>query len=147
MITKKDLENYVFLEKRIQSTKKKIEHYKSRQPIAIHGKVTGSSANFPYIERGFTVGGGGFYGTMNEEKRLEKIKQLEIELDEQLKELEEKRLDIEEFIVHIDDPSTQLIFSYVFVDGMSHDEAGERLGYERSTVTKRISKYMSTIPQ
>lgn len=147
MIIKKDLENYIYLDKCIKETKKKIAYYESKRPYAIHGKVRGSSAVFPYVERGFTVGGGGFNGTMNENKRRQKIQELQFKLCRQLREFEDKKLEIEELILMIDDPVTKLIFSYAYIDGLNQIEIAEKLHIEQSTISKRITRFLATIHQ
>ncbi len=143
MITKKDLENYIYLDKCIKETKKKIAYYESKRPYAIHGKVRGSSAVFPYVERGFTVSGGGFSaGSMTDEKRRQKIQELKFKLHLELREYEDKKLEIEEFLIKLDNLDAKLLFSYVFIDGLSQEEAGELMGMEQSGISKKLSRYI-----
>jgi len=144
MITKKDLENYIALDKCIKATKKKIEYYENKCPYAIHGKVSGSSSQFPYIERTYAVDGGGFKsGGMTEEKRRQRIQNLQFKLRKQLRDYEDKRLEIEEFIADIKDPKAKLLFTYLYVDGMSQEEAGELFEMEQSSVSRKINRYIN----
>jgi hypothetical protein len=143
MITRKDLESYRLLIKEIDSTKKKIAYYKKKFPYAVHGKVSGSSSQYPFTPRTFTVSGGGYIsGGMSEEKLNQKIHDLVYKLSGLLKQYEEKRLEIEEFLLAMENPEAKLLFSYVFVDGMSQEEAGELIGLEQSGVSKKITKYI-----
>jgi len=35
-----------------------------------------------------------------------------------------------------------LLFNYIYVEGMSQEEAGELIGLEQSGVSKKINKYL-----
>lgn len=143
MITKKDLENFTLLDKCIKSTRKQISEYEKKRPYAIHGKVSGSSSQFPYVERSFTVAGGGFTaGGMSEEKRRQRIQDLQFKLQKQLRDYEDKKIEIQEFISDIEEPDVKLLFTYLFVDGMSQGEAGELLHMEQSGISKKLSRYL-----
>jgi hypothetical protein len=143
MITKKDLENFTLLDKSIESTRKQIKYYEKKSPYAIHGKVSGSSSQFPYTERTFTIAGGGYTsGGMSEKKRKQRIQNLRFKLQNQLKDYEDKKLEIQEFISDIEEPDAKLLFTYLFVDGLSQGQAGEILHMEQSGISKKLSRYL-----
>lgn len=142
MITKEYLTNYIYLGECINETKKKIEYYKQLVPNIEHDRVYGSSAEFPYIKRGFNIEG---YNGVQEDKRFQKIRTLYNKLTKQCKELEEKKLEIELFIQDIPDISTRLMFSYLYIDGMTQEDVAKKLGIEQCTVSKRISRYLDGI--
>lgn len=143
MITKQDLKDFTLLKKNIDDTKRKIEYYKKKCPRAAHGKVSGSSPVYPYIKQTFVVAGGGYSeGGMSEESRKQRIHDLMYKLQKQLQEYEDKRLEIEEFLLSMENPEAKLLFSYIFVDGMSQEEAGELIGMEQSGVSKKLTKYI-----
>lgn len=143
MITRKDLEDYILIKKHIQETKRKIAYYSKKYPYAIHGKVKGSSPDYPYIERNYMVDGGGFSsGGMNNEKIRQRIKNLTYKLQDDLREYESKRVEIEEFLLGIDNLEAHLLFTYIFVDGRSQEEAGEMMNMEQSCVSKKLKKYI-----
>lgn len=143
MITKKDLENYIKLGKCIVENRKKLAHYSSKYPYAIHGRVNGSSSQYPYVKRTFTVDGGGFYsGGMNEEKRLQKIIELQEKIKSELQEYEDKKLEIEEFLLTLDDLDAKLLFTHIYVNGLSQEETGELIGLEQSGVSKKLGRYI-----
>jgi hypothetical protein len=143
MITKKDLENFILLDKCIKSTRKQIREYEKKGPYAIHGKVSGSSSQFPYVERSFSVSGGGYTaGGMSESKRRQRVQDLQYKLRNQLQDYEDKRLEIQEFISDIEEPDAKLLFTYLFVDGMSQGEAGELLHMEQSGISKKLTRYL-----
>lgn len=142
MITKKDLEEYRLLQKSIDATKKKIDYYKKKYPRAVHGKVKGSSREFPYIEQSFTISGGYEARGMSQEKLNQRIQELVLKLQSDLAKYESKKIEIEEFLANIDDLHVKLLFNYVYVDGMSQEEAGELIGLEQSGVSKKLSSYI-----
>lgn len=151
MITKQDLKNFILLDKCINATKRQITYYEKSCPYAIHGKVSGSSSEYPYIRRSFTVAGGGYSaGGLTEEKRRQRIQDLHYKLRKQLKDYQDKRLEINEFIADIDDPDVKLLFTYVYIDGYSQEKTGELLGMEQSAVSKKLDRcikaYISTVP-
>ena len=133
----------MLLQKAIAATKKKIARYKKKYPNAMHGKVRGSSSQYPYIEQNFTVCGGGYEPSgMKQEKINQRIQDLTYNLQSELAQYERKKLEIEEFLSSIDDLSVKLLFNYVYVDGMSQEEAGELVGLEQSGVSKKLSGYI-----
>lgn len=142
MITKKDLEEYRLLQKSIDATKKKIDYYKKKYPRAVHGKVKGSSSEFPYIEQNFTVSGGYEARGMSQEKLNQRIQELVLKLQSDLAKYENKKIEIEEFLASIEDLHVKLLFNYVYVDGLSQEEAGALVGLEQSGVSKRLSAYI-----
>ena len=142
MITKKDLENYAYLDKCIKETKKKIEFYESNPPKVEYGKVRGSSRCYPYTERSFTVSG---YNGMGEDRWRERIRLLKEKLAIQMQEMEDLKLEIEFYILDISDLTTKLIFSYAYIDGLSQEEIAEKLYLEQSTISKRISRHLKTL--
>jgi len=142
MMTKKQLAEYTYLEQAIERTKKSIEYLENNPPQKQYGKVYGSSKEFPYLTRSFNISG---YNGPEADKWLKKKNELRIKLENQLRELEKLRLEIEEFIQDIPDLSTKLIFTYIYIDGMTQEEVAKKLHMEQSTISKRISKYLETV--
>jgi len=142
MITKEHLSNYAYLEQCINETKKKIEYYKDHPPVVEYGKVYGSSNEFPYTLRSFSISG---YNGPSEDKWRERIRKLHEKLVNQVIELEKLKLEIEEFIHDIPDLSTRLIFTYIFIDGMTQDEVARKMHLEQCTISKRITRYLDSV--
>lgn len=142
MITRELLAQYTYIEQAIESIKKKIKHYEDNPPAVEYGKVYGSSAEFPYTLRSFTISG---YNGTSADKWSEKIRNLYNELSDKLRQLEAMRIEIEEFIKDIPDLSTQLIFSYIYIDGMKQEDVAKKLHMEQSTISKRITKYLDMV--
>lgn len=139
-MTKKQLEQYRFIEKRIASIQKKIDRCEANRPGVISGKVKGSSARFPYSPIFQTVSAP--EGHDNYKKWSERLKNHYQELKYAKQALEMTWLKIDEFIESIPDESTKLIFTYSFIEGMDQQKIADKLGFEQSTISKRISLYL-----
>ena len=61
---------------------------------------------------------------------------------ERQEQIREAVLEIEKFVVGIPDSTDRQIFELVFLEGMKQCEVGEKVGLERSVVSKRISNYL-----
>jgi DNA-directed RNA polymerase specialized sigma subunit len=141
MITKTWLEEYKYIEKCIEETKKKITYYEEHPPRVEFGKTYGSSSEFPYTLRSFTVSG---YNGAGADKWQKKINNLYAKLVEQVHELEELKLEIENFINDIPDISTRLIFTYTYIDGMRQENIAKKLKMDQTTISKRITRYLES---
>ncbi len=139
-MTKKQLEQYRFIEKRIASIQKKIDRCEANRPGVASGKVKGSSSKFPYLPTFSTVGAPNGHETYK--KWSERLKNHYQELRYAKQALEMTWLEIDEFIESIPDESTKLIFTYSFIEGMDQQKIADKLGFEQSTISKRISLYL-----
>lgn len=67
--------------------------------------------------------------------RIEQEKALEIRVDELI-------LQVNEFISTINDSTVRRIMVMRYVDGMNFDEIGKRMGYEQSSIRKKLNRYI-----
>lgn len=139
IITREYLSQYTALDKLIKKIKNRIKYYQEHPVHSVHGVVKGSSKGFPYNESHFCVSGP---NVKDDRDRKEKVNQLLIELMQQLEMYEDMKLEIELFISSIADPFTKLMFTYWYIDGMKEEDIAKELHVERSTVHKRIYKYL-----
>lgn len=139
MITKEYLANYLCLDKYIEETKKKIDYYKEHPPVVEYGRVYGSSAYFPYTAKGFNVSG---YNGVNSDKWENKVKKLHEKLVNQLREFEEMKIEIENFISDMPKEMAleKLIFTYVYIRGMSQTEVAMKLNIDQSNISRKITE-------
>jgi DNA-directed RNA polymerase specialized sigma subunit len=142
MVTREQLAELTYLQQEIEELKSKILYLQSHPPLKEYGKVYGSDSNFPYTVRSYTVEG---YNGINEDKWLKRRRDLEAKLQNKLIEYEKMRIEIEEFIQNVPDITTRLMFSYLYIDGMKQEEVAQKLHFDRSTVSKRISSYLDTV--
>lgn len=136
-MTKKDLNQYKALKKEIERLDKAIENLRDRAlgiPTVI-GKVQASQQDFPYIEQHISV-------QMDDPKEADMItRRIQIR-QKRRDEANELCLEIEKFIAEISDSVDRQIFEMVYLDGKKQKEVAELMGFERSSIAKRISKYL-----
>lgn len=134
---KQTLKQYKALKREINLIDKKLNKLYDRQqniPEVI-GKVTGSSKEFPYTEIRTTV-------RMAEPKESDQIKFLIWKRQQRRAEAESKLKEIESFISCIPDSDTRQIFELIYIDGMKQREVSEKIGLERSGISKKIDGYL-----
>lgn len=134
---KQTLKQYRALKREINLIDKKLNKLYDRQqniPEVI-GKVTGSSKEFPYTEIRTTV-------RMSEPKESDQIKFLIWKRQQRRAEAESKLKEIESFISCIQDSDTRQIFEMIYIDGMKQREVSEKIGLERSGISKKIDGYL-----
>lgn len=134
---KQTLKQYRALKREINLIDKKLNKLYDRQqniPEVI-GKVTGSSKEFPYTEIRTTV-------RMAEPKESDQIKILIWKRQHRRKMAERKLTEIENFISSIPDSDTRQIFEMIYIDGMKQREVAEKIGLERSGISKKIDGYL-----
>lgn len=140
-ITRKDIANYKLLKVLLERDKRKLARYVENQPSSYSGKVYGSNPQFPYEARGFTISG----CTDTEMKQVEewnrKCREMEELIQEDVRRLNELEMKIDRIIAECTDIEDKLILEYT-KDGMSQQNIADKIGMERSTVAKRIRKYV-----
>lgn len=62
--------------------------------------------------------------------------------DERLSKARNEALKIENFINAIPDSEDRQIFEHRYIDGMKQREVGKLMNLERSTISKRLQKYL-----
>ncbi len=134
---KKKLSQYRSLKKELELIDEKLEKLYERQENVpdVMGKVTGSSKDFPYTQVRTTV-------RMAEPEINDSIKRLIKIKEKRQQDVMRELLEIEEYIAGIRDSKTRQIFEKVYVDGKTHQEVAEEIGFERSGISKRIDGYI-----
>lgn len=134
---KKELKQYLPLQREIQLLDKKIDKLYERQEAlpTVMGKVTKSSDDFPYIEEHVSV-------QMDEPKEAEEIRKLLLIRENRRKQAKRLSHEIEKFIAAIPDSTDRQIFELTFLEGKRQREVAEEVGLERSVVSKRITNYI-----
>lgn len=136
-MTRKKLKQYKVLKKEIERLDKAIDELQNRAldiPTVI-GKVQASQRDFPYIEQHISV-------QMDEPKEADMISRRILIRQKRRDEVNELCLEIEKFIAGIPDSVDRQIFELVYLDGKKQREVAEAVGLERSSISKRISKYL-----
>lgn len=97
-MTKEELEQY-------RSIVAEIDEIRDRlNDNTVHGTVTGSDSEFPYVKHSFSVGG--VVDTERNKRDMILLRKLEVQ-----------KQTIDEFIANIPDSETRRIFSYKYIDG------------------------------
>lgn len=132
---KKTLKKYRSNKDRLIRIEERIQELCEREPTVVMGKVTGSSADFPYTEVRTSVQ---MYDPYENENVRQQIRRKESERLQILKEQEE----VEDYINGIDDPEIKEIFELSFKEGKKQNEVAEIVNIDRSYVSKKISDYI-----
>lgn len=135
---KKTLEDYRLLEQRIRTKRARIEKLKNMAARWEYAAVRGSNPEFPYQPVSFHVSG---YNIRDDEKKQIRIHSLMESMKKDVAAAEQQRLAVEEFIENIPDMTDQLIFTYMYLEGMTQEQAAEKLYMDQSRISRRISKY------
>lgn len=141
-LTRKDIANYKLLKVLLERDQRKLDRYIAKQPSTYSGKVYGSNPNFPYEARGFTVGGCTDAEIRQRQEWDQKCREMEVKIQDDIRRLNELELAIDTMIANAKDVEDKAILEYT-KDGLSQYEIADILCMERSTVSKRLSKYVS----
>lgn len=136
---KQKLNQYRALQREIPKLNKDIvKLYERLEDIpVVSGKVSKSSDDFPYIEQHVTV-------EMEEPKQATEIKK-QIRCKEiRLEQAEMDKTEIEMFIASIPDSLDRQIFELMYLGEkrVSQSKVGEMLGYDQSSISLKIDKYL-----
>lgn len=132
---KKILKRYKSNKDRLIRIEEQIQELCERESTVVMGKVTGSSADFPYTEVRTSVQ---MYDPYEEENIRRQIRRKEADRLRILKEQEE----VEGYINGIDDPEIKEIFELAFVEGKKQQEVADIVGYSRGRISQIISEYL-----
>ena len=137
MITREFLAQYVYLDSYIKSIRRRLKYFESHPVFAEHGVVSGSMKCFPYAQCHFVVSGP---NVKSDEERKKLVSQLLVDLhgNEQL--YEDMKLDIEMFIESLESVEDKAIMRLKYIDKWTDERIGSELGYDRSTISKKIDK-------
>lgn len=139
IITREYLANYVYLESRIKSIRRRLRYFEQHPLTASHGVVKGSMNGFPYAATHFVVGGAEM---KSDAERNRAVSQLVVDLKRNEQLFEDMKLDIELFIENSDflTLEEQTILRLKYIDQFTDAQIGRELGYDRSSISKKIDK-------
>ena len=135
---KRTLKKYKPNKDRLIRIENQIQELCERESTVVMGKVTGSSADFPYTEVRTSVQ---MYDPYENENVRQQIRRKEADRLRILKEQEE----VEDYINGIDDPEIKEIFELAFVEGKKQQEVADIIGYSRGRISQIISEYLKEI--
>lgn len=140
-LTREYLATYTYLESEIKRLRRRIKYYENNPLTSEYGIVKGSLQQFPYTECHFVVSGA---NVKSNEEREKAIRQLLIDLkgNEQL--FEDMKLEIECFLEKLGPEQLEMkqILYFRYVERWSYDEIARKLNYDRTTVQKKIDRFL-----
>lgn len=138
-MTEKELSQYQSIKCEIEDQEKRINELYDKKISTGHSTVKGSAKGFPYGE--FRMG-----VWIHDPKETAARDALIAKKEKRLQELRQLVLDIEEFIGSIQDSELRRIFELRFIDGKKHWEVARDMNIDRSSVGKKIRKYLNFPP-
>lgn len=132
---KRTLKKYRPNKDRLIRIENQIQELCERESTVVMGKVTGSSADFPYTEVRTSVQ---MYDPYEEENVRRQIRRKETDRLRILKEQKE----VEDYINGIDDPEIKEIFELSFIEGKKQIEVAEIVGYSRGRISQKIGEQL-----
>ncbi|WP_243109968.1 sigma-70 region 4 domain-containing protein [Clostridium sp. E02] len=140
-LTREYLATYTYLESEIKRLRRRIKYYENNPLTSEYGIVKGSLKQFPYTECHFVVSGA---SVKSNEEREKMVRQLLIDLkgNEQL--FEDMKLEIECYLEKLGPELVEIkqILYYRYVERWSYEAIAKELNYDRTTVQKKIDKYL-----
>lgn len=140
-LTREYLATYTYLESEIKRLRRRIKYYENNPLTSEYGIVKGSLQQFPYTECHFVVSGA---NVKSNEEREKAVRQLLIDLkgNEQL--FEDMKLEIECFLEKLGPEQLEMkqILYFRYVERWSYDEIARKLNYDRTTVQKKIDRFL-----
>lgn len=141
-ITRRDIANYKLLKVLLERDQRKLDRYIAKQPSTYSGKVYGSNPNFPYVARGFAVGGCTDTEIHQRKEWDLKCREMEVKIQDDIRRLNELEVAIDTVIANAKDVEDKAILEFT-KDGMSQQEIALKLRIDQSLVSRRIKKYVS----
>ena len=138
VLSRETMEKYSKLENEIKRINRKLDYYAKNPIVGSHGVVKGSMGGFPYAECHFVVGAPDVKTT---DERHKKVQSLVMELGQKKKEYEEFQLDIDFAIEDIEAMEIRQIYQYKYIEHMTDSKIGKLLGYDRSTISKKLDRF------
>ena len=132
---KRTLKKYKPNKDRLIRIEEQIQELCERESTVVMGKVTGSSADFPYTEVRTSVQ---MYDPYEEENIRRQIRRKEADRLQIMKEQRE----VEDYINGIDDPEIKEIFELSFLEGKKQIEVAEIVGYSRGRISQKIGEQL-----
>ena len=138
-VDKQTLNQYRAILREIPKLKKDISKLEERleKVPTVAGKVMKSSDSFPYIIEHVKV-------EMEEPKMATELKTQIRYKELRLNRVERQKTDIEKFIAGIEDSTDRQIFEMMYLgeERMSQSKVGDILGYDQSSISLKINKYL-----
>jgi DNA-directed RNA polymerase specialized sigma24 family protein len=138
-VTEGELSQYRAIKNEIDDLSFRINQLQEQKLQISTTKVKGSLSDFPYIEANFNVTGPDYD---EEDRRKTRISELIRKRRVKLSELVEKETELHDYIYSIPESEIRQMFTMRFIDGVSYETMGRKLHMDRTTVAKKMKKYL-----
>lgn len=145
-LTREYLATYVYLESEIRRIQRRIHHYETHPLQQEYGVVRGSMQQFPFTQCNFVVSGPKVKST---KERDQQISQLLVDLKGNKQLFADMKLEIELYLESIPPEQIEIkhILALKYVDGLRDGEIAKKLNCDRSTVIKKIDRFLEKSEQ
>lgn len=126
-MTKQEMEELISIKQEINAIEMSLCAPKSTYTFAFY-KDYKTGHPIPKIETGYDD------GTIDKEQLIKKLITAK-------KKLQSKIIEAEEFIAEQNESELRTILRSYYINGLSQEEIGKLLGYDRSTITKKIKRF------
>ena len=126
---------YTNIVKKIEYLKQKIDNEQNKEIDSIAIKVQGSSKNFPYLQKGYTVEAEEPIAANRSMKKIKKWKK-------EIEKLEKEKEIIEDYIDNIEEHVTREIFLMKYCEGKTQMDIAETLDISQAKVSRMIKTYL-----
>jgi len=131
-MTREALENLIALKAEVSAIEKEIARIVPEDVADIYKDYTRDPSGVVKVMRGSNEGG-------------DAMRRLQAKRRAFLQELREQIERAEGFIESIDDPEARVILRMVYLQGATQDEVGAALGYDRSTISRKVSAFWEKV--
>lgn len=131
-MTKKELSQYIDLSRECDDLRNRIAELESENECSI---VQSSMPEFPYTRTRVMV-----YG--KSEKSRKRIANMRNMLCKRLDDAEAAMEKVMEYIETVQDSQMRQILRHKYLDGWTWERIGETMGYDHSSVLKRVNRYL-----
>jgi len=141
MVGKNTLNQYTDIQQEIKELEHRIQRLRNKRNDRLTDTAVGSSPEFPYNERIYTISG------FNLEDSNEKLDRLEQLLKKRIQKCEDMKEEIEKFIDNIEDSRTRRVFTLRYIEGLTWLQIARRIErYDESYPRKIIhDKYLNKV--
>jgi DNA-directed RNA polymerase specialized sigma subunit len=115
------------------------EQYIKINPEMTMDSVKGSISEFPYTECNFKLEG------IDKETYNSKISRLEKKIAKKMHELIEEKDKLLSYIYSVEDSCLRQIMIYRYIDGLTWNDIGNKMGYAEVTIRKKHSEFLKCI--
>ena len=138
-LTKSLLKEYQNRENEIIRLEERIDHFTHMVIPSEHGVVRGSMREYPFAQKSFVLSGS---DVKSDKERNDKLRQLLFTLEERKKAFIDIDIEVGLAIEAIEDVVMRQIIVEKFINHLTDREIADKIGYERSVITRKLNNFL-----